>query len=43
MVGKWYQRIYIGDPDSYVPTGVHAYKLEYETDRQIGLDESGNL
>jgi uncharacterized membrane protein YgcG len=28
-------RVYIGDPDHYVPEGVHTYELTYEVDREL--------
>jgi len=30
-------RIYMGDKDSLLPSGVHTYRLTYTTDRQIGF------
>lgn len=30
-------RIYIGNPNRYLPPGVHTYTLSYHTDRQLGF------
>jgi len=32
-----YVRVLIGDPDRFVPSGEHSYRLRYRTDRQLGF------